>query len=109
MSKYILDFEKPIFELENKVAEMKKLEDSLDIKEEIKNLEEKSEIAWLRGDDKGSQKMQSEADRVRKSNPWMMRKDVNPMSKTEIELGRVNMQLEPVKRMAEIVTNTATK
>jgi len=75
----------------------------------IKNLEEKSEIAWLRGDDKGSQKMQSEADRVRKSNPWMMRKDVNPMSKTEIELGRVNMQLEPVKRMAEIVTNTATK
>lgn len=41
MAKYILDFEKPILELENKVAEMKKLEDNLDIKDEIKNLEEK--------------------------------------------------------------------
>lgn len=41
MAKYILDFEKPILELENKVAEMKKLEENLDIKDEIKNLEEK--------------------------------------------------------------------
>ncbi len=41
MAKYILDFEKPIVELESKVAEMKKLEDSLDIKEDIKNLEDK--------------------------------------------------------------------
>jgi len=41
VAKYILDFEKPILELENKVAEMKKLEDNLDIKDEIKNLEEK--------------------------------------------------------------------
>lgn len=41
MAKYILDFEKPILELEHKVSEMKKLEDNLDIKEEIKNLEEK--------------------------------------------------------------------
>lgn len=41
MAKYILDFEKPIIELENKVAEMKKLEDSLDIKDNIKTLEDK--------------------------------------------------------------------
>ncbi len=41
MAKYILDFEKPILELENKVAEMKKLEDNLDIRDEISNLEEK--------------------------------------------------------------------
>ena len=37
----ILDFEKPIVELERKIEEMKKLDDNLDIKDEIKNLEEK--------------------------------------------------------------------
>ncbi len=37
----ILDFEKPIVELEQKIEEMKKLDDNLDIKEEIKTLEEK--------------------------------------------------------------------
>jgi len=41
MAKYILDFERPVVELENKVAEMKKLEDNLDIKDDIKNLEDK--------------------------------------------------------------------
>ncbi len=41
MPKTILEFEKPIFELEQKIAEMKKLSDTLDIKEEIKKLEEK--------------------------------------------------------------------
>ncbi len=37
----ILDFEKPIVELERKIEEMKKLDENLDIKDEIKNLEEK--------------------------------------------------------------------
>lgn len=41
MPKTILDFEKPIIELEQKIQEMKKLSDTLDIEEEIKNLEEK--------------------------------------------------------------------
>lgn len=41
MPKNILDFEKPIFELEEKIEEMKRLEDNLDIKNEIENLEEK--------------------------------------------------------------------
>jgi acetyl-CoA carboxylase carboxyl transferase subunit alpha len=41
MPKNILEFEKPIFELEKKIEEMKKLEDNLDIKKEIDNLEEK--------------------------------------------------------------------
>jgi len=41
MPKTILDFEKPIFELEQKIQEMKKLSDALDIEEEIKSLEEK--------------------------------------------------------------------
>ncbi len=36
-----LDFEKPIIELENKIQEMKKYEDNLDIKDEIQKLEEK--------------------------------------------------------------------
>ena len=41
MAKNILEFEKPIFELEKKIEEMKKLEDNLDIKTEIDTLEEK--------------------------------------------------------------------
>jgi len=41
MAKNILEFEKPIFELEEKIEEMKKLEDNLDIKGEIENLDAK--------------------------------------------------------------------
>lgn len=41
MAKNILDFEKPIIELENKIEEMRKFEGHLDISNEIKNLEEK--------------------------------------------------------------------
>ncbi len=41
MASNILDFEKPIAELENKIREMRKYEDNLDIKEEISSLEEK--------------------------------------------------------------------
>ncbi|PID60884.1 MAG: acetyl-CoA carboxylase carboxyl transferase subunit alpha [Ignavibacteriae bacterium] len=41
MNRNILEFEKPIFELEEKIEEMKKLEDNLDIKNEIDKLEEK--------------------------------------------------------------------
>ena len=39
MAKNILDFEKPIIELENKIEEMRKLEGHLDIAEEMKSLE----------------------------------------------------------------------
>lgn len=41
MAKTVLNFEKPIIELEQKIEEMKKYSDSLDIDSEIKNLEEK--------------------------------------------------------------------
>ncbi len=41
MAKNILDFEKPIIELEQKIEEMKKLEGHLDISKEVKTLEEK--------------------------------------------------------------------
>jgi acetyl-CoA carboxylase carboxyl transferase subunit alpha len=41
MAKNILDFEKPIIELENKIEEMRKYENHLDISSEIKTLEEK--------------------------------------------------------------------
>ena len=41
MSKNILEFEKPIIDLENKIEEMRKYEENLDIKDEIKKLEEK--------------------------------------------------------------------
>lgn len=41
MSKVILEFEKPIVELEKKIEEMRTLSDTLDIGEEIQNLEKK--------------------------------------------------------------------
>ena len=41
MAKTILDFEKPIIELEEKLSEMKKLSDNLNIDNEIKIIEEK--------------------------------------------------------------------
>jgi acetyl-CoA carboxylase carboxyl transferase subunit alpha len=41
MAKNILDFEKPIIELENKIEEMKKLENKLDISSEMNTLEGK--------------------------------------------------------------------
>ncbi len=41
MSKVILEFEKPIVELEKKIDEMRTLSDTLDIGEEIQNLEKK--------------------------------------------------------------------
>ena len=41
MPKTVLEFEKPIVELEQKIEEMKKYADSLDIEDEIHNLEEK--------------------------------------------------------------------
>jgi len=41
MAKAVLDFEKPIVELEKKVEEMRKYADSLDIADEIREMEEK--------------------------------------------------------------------
>lgn len=41
MAKTVLEFEKPIVDLENKIEEMKKYQNNLDISDEIKRLEEK--------------------------------------------------------------------
>ncbi len=41
MARAVLEFEKPIIELEQKIEEMRKYADSLDIADEIRNLEEK--------------------------------------------------------------------
>lgn len=46
MTKQILEFEKPIIELEQKIEEMRKLSDHLDIEDEIKKLE--SRVSELR-------------------------------------------------------------
>lgn len=43
MPKAVLDFEKPIIDLEEKIAEMKKFSDNLDIADEIADLEKKVE------------------------------------------------------------------
>lgn len=72
----------------------------------VDTLEERSKIAFLKGDDKLSDKLQSEADQIRASSPWMMRKDRNPMLKTEQELKTITIELEPVARMALMVNNS---
>ena len=41
MAKVILDFEKPVYELEQKIEEMRKYSDNLDIAREIGKLEKK--------------------------------------------------------------------
>ena len=41
MGKVVLDFEKPVVELEQKIEEMRKLSDNLDIADEITTLEKK--------------------------------------------------------------------
>lgn len=41
MAKVVLDFEKPIFELEQKIEEIKKLSDNVDVSDEVKTLEKK--------------------------------------------------------------------
>src|SRR5215210_7238108 len=43
MAKYVLEFERPIFELEEKIAEMRSMSDQLDIGPEIEVLEQKIE------------------------------------------------------------------
>lgn len=75
----------------------------------IQELEQKSELEWEQGNDSKSKRLQSEADQIRQASPWLKRQDRNPMQRTESELQRVNMQLEPVKRMAELVTKSNNK
>lgn len=41
MSKVVLDFEKPIYELEQKIEEIKNLSENVDVSEEVKTLEKK--------------------------------------------------------------------
>ncbi len=43
MAKTILEFEKPVFDLENKITEMRKLGETVDLSSEIKSLESKLE------------------------------------------------------------------
>src|SRR3954449_3529418 len=43
MAKYVLEFERPILELEEKIAEMRSMADQLDIGDEIEVLEQKVE------------------------------------------------------------------
>ena len=43
MGSQVLEFEKPIVELENKIEEMRRYQDNLDIRQEVENLEKKVE------------------------------------------------------------------
>ncbi len=76
---------------------------------QIETLEERAKVAFLRDDDPQAERLQSEADQIRKSNTWLKRTDQNPMQKTEQELIKVNEQLEPVSRMADMITKPSTQ
>jgi hypothetical protein len=69
----------------------------------IDTLEKKAQVAFERGDDKTHRSLTAEALQARKAFIGGTLKDREPMAKTEIELAKVNLQLEPVKRMAELV------
>ena len=43
MAKYVLEFERPVLELEEKISEMRSMADQLDIDAEIEVLEQKVE------------------------------------------------------------------
>ena len=67
MAKTVLDFEKPIVELEQKIEEMRKYADTLDIAKEIATLEGK--VNDLRTSIFGSLTRWQKAKRVRHSKP----------------------------------------
>ncbi len=69
----------------------------------IDQKEKQAQVAFEHGDDKTAQRLTSEALQLRKGFSAASFKDREPMLKTEIELAKVNLQLEPVKRMAEFV------
>lgn len=73
----------------------------------IRTLEEQSEVQWLKGNDAESQRLQSEADQIRKSNPWLKRADVDPMAKTNLQLEEIKLQMQPMMDAAKLITTDA--
>lgn len=69
----------------------------------IDTLEKKSKIAFDNGDDEKFKGLRSEADRARAGFAGGTYKDRNPLGRTEVELAKVNDQLAPVKRMADLI------
>lgn len=69
----------------------------------IKNLEQSARVQFLLGNDQKRDALQSEADRLRAANPWMMRMDVKPMEKTEKSLDDINRKLDDVVRVTAYI------
>lgn len=70
----------------------------------IDTLDERAKNAYERGDTKTGRSLTNEANQARAGlGDSFGRKDKFPMAKTEVELARVNAQLEPVKRMADLI------
>jgi hypothetical protein len=72
----------------------------------IDTMEKQAKIAYEHGDDRKGQALTSEALQARAGFNGGTLKDRDPMGKTEVELARVNLQLEPVKRMADLINET---
>jgi hypothetical protein len=70
---------------------------------EIKNLEDRSSIAFEQGNDALYKSLQSEALRIRQANPWLKLSDRDPFMRTNIELQAINQQLGPVKEAANLI------
>lgn len=76
----------------------------------IDTLEERAKIAYEHGDTKAGRSLTNEANQARAGlGDSFARKDKFPMAKTEIELAKVNSQLEPVKRMADLIVTEHQK
>lgn len=73
----------------------------------IKTLEERAQIAFEQGDDAAKDNLMKQAQQMRAANPWLMDKDKNPMLKTETELEMIRKELDPVKKMAEMVNKNS--
>ena len=69
----------------------------------IDNLERRAQIAWESGRDKLHDQLWAQAQQMRAANTWLVDKDQHPMLQTENQLKIVNMQLGPIKDMAEFV------
>jgi hypothetical protein len=72
----------------------------------IDTMEKQAKIAYEHGDDQKGQRLTSEALQARAAFKGGTLKDRDPMGKTEVELAKVNLQLEPVKRMADLINET---
>lgn len=69
----------------------------------IQTLEERAQIAYMRGNDKQHDSLLSEADQLRKSNTWLKYEDKNPTKKMEEQLSVISTNVAIVSEKAALI------